>query len=117
MKKRKRDENAKEEKVNKKDSGALKRPPCAFLIFMEEFRQTYKESSPDCKSITAITKAGGAKWKSMSESENAPYFSDAQEKKAKYEKAKKEFYRKPTTTESGRSSSEVQDDQEEEASC
>ncbi|KAK6918878.1 High mobility group box domain [Dillenia turbinata] len=120
LKKRKSDGNAKKEKANKKASGAPKRPPSAFFVFMEEFRKAYKENFPDNKSVAAVGKAGGAKWKSMSESGKAPYVSKAQKKKAEYEKAMEEFNSKPNvdnaTTESGKSTSEVQDDQEQEAS-
>lgn len=32
-----------------------------------EFRATFKEEHPDVKGVTAVGKAGGERWKSMSE--------------------------------------------------
>jgi hypothetical protein len=46
-------------KLNKKkaakDSDMPKRPPSAYLIFMETFRKTFKEENPDVKGITAVS--------------------------------------------------------------
>ncbi|CAL5384504.1 unnamed protein product [Camellia sinensis] len=53
---------------------------------MEEFRKTYKEKHPNNKSVAAVGKAGGDKWKSMSEAEKAPFVSRAEKRKAEYNK-------------------------------
>jgi len=78
-------------KLNKKkaakDSDMPKRPPSAYLIFMETFRKTFKEENPDVKGITASAKAGGEKWLQLSDEEKAPYISEAAKRKAKYETA------------------------------
>ncbi|KAI4331049.1 hypothetical protein MLD38_029277 [Melastoma candidum] len=110
-------------KADKKDSGAPKRPPSAYFVFLEDFRKTYKENFPDNKSVSAVTKAGGEKWRSLSESEKAPYAEKASKKKAEYETAKIEFankmrgnVEKATQAASEKSTSEVHDDGEEEAS-
>ncbi|GMP66861.1 hypothetical protein CsSME_00027043 [Camellia sinensis var. sinensis] len=114
--KRKADANAKKEKASK-NSGAPKRPSSAFFVFMDEFRKSFKENFPDNKSVG---KAGGVKWKEMSESEKAPYVAKAMKKKAEYEKAMKEFNSKLNGNgelkpdESGKSSSEVHDENEQE---
>ncbi|KAF2312503.1 hypothetical protein GH714_034896 [Hevea brasiliensis] len=50
-----------------KDPNKPKRPASAFFVFMEEFRQEYKEKHPNNKSVAVVGKAGGDKWKSMSE--------------------------------------------------
>ncbi|KAH7859492.1 hypothetical protein Vadar_001829 [Vaccinium darrowii] len=69
-----------------------------------------------------VGKAGGEKWKAMSESKKAPYVAKAVKKKAEYEKAKEEFDRKLSgdgaekPEESEKSSSEVHNDAEQEAS-
>ncbi|KAL4569730.1 hypothetical protein LXL04_025372 [Taraxacum kok-saghyz] len=51
-----------------KDPNKPKRPASAFFVFMEEFRKQYKEEKPENKSVAAVGKAGGAKWKSLTES-------------------------------------------------
>ncbi|GMP66871.1 hypothetical protein CsSME_00027053 [Camellia sinensis var. sinensis] len=110
------DANAKKEKANKKNSGAPKRPSSAFFVFMDEFRKSFKENFPDNKSVSVVGKAGGVKWKEMSESEKAPYVAKAMKKKAEYEKAMEEFNSKLNGNgelkpdESGKSSSEVHDE-------
>uniref|UniRef100_A0A5B7BCI3 Putative high mobility group B protein 3-like n=1 Tax=Davidia involucrata TaxID=16924 RepID=A0A5B7BCI3_DAVIN len=121
MKKRKAD--AKKENASKKNSGAPKRPASAFFVFMEDFRKTFKENFPDNKSVSVVGKAGGEKWKSMSDSEKAPYVAKAAKKKAEYEKAKEEFNMKingnganEKPEESEKSSSDVHDEAEQEAS-
>ncbi|CAI9110489.1 OLC1v1010531C1 [Oldenlandia corymbosa var. corymbosa] len=50
-----------------KDPNKPKRPASAFFVFMEDFRKTYKEKHPNNKSVAAVGKAGGDKWKSMSD--------------------------------------------------
>ncbi|CAL5393879.1 unnamed protein product [Camellia sinensis] len=50
-----------------KDPNKPKRPASAFFVFMEEFRKMYKEKHPNNKSVAAVGKAGGDKWKSLSE--------------------------------------------------
>ncbi|KAD2804624.1 hypothetical protein R6Q59_029921 [Mikania micrantha] len=69
-----------------KDPNKPKRPASAFFVFMEEFRKKFKEENPGNKSVAAVGKAGGAKWKSMSVSEKAPYVAKAEKRKAEYEK-------------------------------
>ncbi|KVH87907.1 Helicase, C-terminal [Cynara cardunculus var. scolymus] len=51
-----------------KDPNKPKRPASAFFLFMEEFRKQFKEENPGNKSVAAVGKAGGAKWKTMSDS-------------------------------------------------
>ncbi|CAA3022992.1 Hypothetical predicted protein [Olea europaea subsp. europaea] len=57
---------AKKGKAAKKDPNKPKRPPSAFFVFLEEFRKTFKKENPDVKGVSAVGKAGGEKWKSMS---------------------------------------------------
>ncbi|KAK9285551.1 hypothetical protein L1049_024746 [Liquidambar formosana] len=123
LKKRKADASVKKVKVSKKNSGAPKRPPSAFFVFMEDFRKTYKENFPDNKSVSAVGKAGGEKWKSLSATEKAPYVATALKRKAEYVIVLEEFNKKPNGNEgeakpeeSEKSSAEVHDDGEQEAS-
>ncbi|XP_047323966.1 high mobility group B protein 7-like [Impatiens glandulifera] len=74
----------KEKKI--KDPNAPKRPPTAFFIFMDEFRKTFKEANPDCKSVATVAKEGGEKWKSLTDEEKKTYRDKHAELKAEYEK-------------------------------
>ncbi|XP_048128248.1 high mobility group B protein 3-like isoform X2 [Rhodamnia argentea] len=71
-----------------------KRPSSAFFIFMEEFRKQYKQKHPHIKSVAAVGKAGGDKWKSLSDAEKAPYVAKADERKAEYEKDMKAYHKR-----------------------
>ncbi|KIO47745.1 hypothetical protein SQ11_15645, partial [Nitrosospira sp. NpAV] len=63
-----------------KDPNKPKRPASAFFVFMEEFREQYKKDHPKNKSVAAVGKAGGDKWKSLSEAEKAPYVAKAEKR-------------------------------------
>ncbi|KAJ6799353.1 HMG1/2-like protein [Iris pallida] len=54
-----------------KDPNKPKRPPSAFFVFMDEFRKQYKEKNPNNKSVANVSKAGGDKWRSMSDAEKS----------------------------------------------
>ncbi|XP_077246879.1 HMG1/2-like protein isoform X1 [Tasmannia lanceolata] len=69
-----------------KDPNKPKRPPSAFFVFMAEFREQFKEKNPHNKSVAAVGKAAGDKWKSMSEADKAPYVAKATKKKTEYNK-------------------------------
>ncbi|KAF6168012.1 hypothetical protein GIB67_011397 [Kingdonia uniflora] len=105
------------EKATKKNSGAPKRPVGAFFVFMEEFRKSFKENFPENKSIAVVGKAGGEKWKSLNDSEKAPYLAKAAVRKSEYKKALINFQNKLNGTvvedtaaeDTGNSSSEVHD--------
>nr|XP_016435049.1 PREDICTED: HMG1/2-like protein [Nicotiana tabacum] len=117
MKKRKAEADLKKKEKAIKTAGAPKRPPTAFFIFMADFRKSYKENFPDNKSVAVVGKAGGEKWKAMSESEKAPYVGKAAKLKAEYEKTKEEHSQKPVNVEAAKSDdSEVHDDAEQQAS-
>nr|GLL23003.1 HMG1/2-like protein isoform X2 [Ipomoea trifida] len=125
-KKRKADVDAtKKGRAKKKDSGAPKRPLTAFLLFMSDFRKNYKENFPDNKSMAIVGKAGGEKWKAMSDSEKAPYVAKASQLKSEYGNAMQEFKKnvskssssETTVSEESEQTSEVKDNSEQEASC
>jgi len=104
-----------------KDPNKPKRPPSAFFVFMEDFRKQFKKDNPDNKAVSAVGKAAGAKWKSLSEAEKAPYAAKAEKRKAEYEKTMKAYNKKQAEgpaaveeEESGKSESEVHDENEDE---
>ncbi|CAI9777684.1 unnamed protein product [Fraxinus pennsylvanica] len=103
-----------------KDPNKPKRPASAFFVFMEEFRKTYKEKHPNNKSVAAVGKAGGDKWKSLSAAEKAPYVAKAEKRKVDYEKEVRAYNKKlaegPAEEESEKSNSEVNDEDDEEGS-
>ncbi|WJZ86356.1 hypothetical protein VitviT2T_005817 [Vitis vinifera] len=111
---------AKKEKAVK-DPNKPKRPASAFFVFMEEFRKQYKEKHPANKSVSVVGKAGGDKWKSLSEAEKAPYVAKAEKRKTEYNKSMQAYNKRmaegPTAAEeeeSDKSRSEVNDDEEDE---
>ncbi|KAJ9694968.1 hypothetical protein PVL29_010450 [Vitis rotundifolia] len=109
------------DKKAKKDPNKPKRPPSAFFVFLEEFRKVFKKENPNVKAVSAVGKAGGEKWKSLSEAEKAPYEAKAAKKKAEYEKIMNAYNKKQESTaddgdeESDRSKSEVNDQDDEES--
>ncbi|ERN09781.1 hypothetical protein AMTRI_Chr08g201910 [Amborella trichopoda] len=108
----------KKEKQAKKDPNKPKRPPSAFFVFLEEFRKIYKEEHPNVKAVSAVGKAGGEKWKSMSDAEKAPFEAKAAKRKSDYEKLMSAYNKKQESAaeddgdESDRSKSEVNDDED-----
>ncbi|XP_057861770.1 high mobility group B protein 1 [Cryptomeria japonica] len=105
---------AKKEKKAKKDPNKPKRPPSGFFVFLEGFRKQYKEANPNSKSISAVAKAGGEKWQSMSEAEKAPFEATAAKKKAEYQNAMAAYNNKQEASaeESDKSKSEVNDEED-----
>ncbi|KAJ4964742.1 hypothetical protein NE237_016591 [Protea cynaroides] len=114
---------AKKEKAVK-DPNKPKRPASAFFVFMEEFRKQYKEKHPNNKSVSVVGKAGGDKWKSLTEAEKAPYQAKADKRKNEYNKSMQAYNKKQAEganaaddeeDESDKSKSEVNDDDEDES--
>ncbi|CAN6568962.1 unnamed protein product [Malus baccata var. baccata] len=89
---------AKNAKLGKKDPNKPKRPASAFFVFLEEFRTVYKKEHPNVKAVSAVGKAGGEKWKSMSPAK-APYEAKAAKRKTEYEKLMKAYNNKEDETE------------------
>ncbi|KAJ4720055.1 High mobility group B protein [Melia azedarach] len=100
---------AKNVKSAKKDPNKPKRPPSAFFVFLEEFRKVYKQEHPNIKAVSAVGKAGGEKWKSLTDSEKAPYEAKAAKRKSDYEKLMTAYNKK-------RESSDDEDEEESEKS-
>eukprot|EP00249_Psilotum_nudum_P014602 c24908_g1_i3 orf=741-1238(-) len=105
----------------KKDPNKPKRPPSAFFVFLEEFRKTYKSDNPNVKAVAVIGKAGGDKWKSMSDAEKAPYIAKAEKRKAEYDRNIQAYQQKDKLADEGtgevsdKSKSEINDDEDEES--
>ncbi|KAI9109209.1 hypothetical protein K1719_019832, partial [Acacia pycnantha] len=102
-----------------KDPNKPKRPASAFFVFMEEFRKQFNKENPDNKAVSAVGKAAGAKWKSMSDAEKAPFVAKAEKRKADYEKNMKAYNKRQAEgtnaadeEESEKSVSEVNDEDE-----
>ncbi|EXB56320.1 High mobility group B protein 2 [Morus notabilis] len=102
-----------------KDPNKPKRPASAFFVFMEEFRKQFNKENPNNKAVSAVGKAAGAKWKSMSEADKAPYVAKAEKRKVEYEKNMKAYNKRQAEgvnaaddEGSDKSLSEVNDDDE-----
>ncbi|KAJ1411493.1 High mobility group box domain [Sesbania bispinosa] len=101
-----------------KDPNKPKRPASAFFVFMEEFRKQFNKDHPNNKAVSAVGKAAGAKWKSMSDAEKAPYVAKSEKRKVEYEKNMRAYNSRqaegPTAAdeESEKSMSEVNDEDE-----
>ncbi|WOH10700.1 hypothetical protein DCAR_0730170 [Daucus carota subsp. sativus] len=97
-----------------KDPNKPKRPATAFFIFMETFRAEFRENNPGNanQSFGTVAKAGGEKWKSMSQAEKASYVAKAEQRKKEYEKKMQTYEREQAGSNdegSGNSKSEVYD--------
>ncbi|EYU41881.1 hypothetical protein ABFS83_10G017700 [Erythranthe nasuta] len=108
----------KKEKKAKKDPNKPKRPPSAFFVFLEEFRKTFKKENPNIKAVSAVGKAGGEKWKSLTDAEKAPYEAKAAKRKVEYGKLMDAYNKKQDSSAdegdegSEKSASEIHDDEE-----
>ncbi|GKA60499.1 HMG1/2-like protein [Tanacetum coccineum] len=101
-----------------KDPNKPKRPASAFFVFMEDFRKQFKKENPNVNSVAAVGKAGGAKWKAMSDSEKAPFVTKAEQRKKDYDKTLAAYNKKLAAgtndeeNDSDKSKSEVNDNEE-----
>ncbi|PWA94342.1 high mobility group [Artemisia annua] len=100
-----------------KDPNKPKRPASAFFVFMEGFRKQFKEENPTNNSVAAVGKAGGAKWKAMSDAEKAPFVAKAEQRKKDYDKTLAAYNKKKDAAteeenDSDKSKSEVNDNEE-----
>jgi len=82
----------KPEKTAKKDPDAPKRPVGGgYGVYLAEHREEIKQSLPADHKITDVSKAAGAKWKALPETEKEQYQVKYTEKKAGYAKAMEEY--------------------------
>lgn len=105
---------SKKSKKAAKDPNKPKRPPSAFFVFMEQFREQFKKDNPNNKSVAAVGKAAGQKWKAMSDAEKAPYQAKADKKKQEFEVTIQAYNKKMAQggDDSDKSKSEVHDEDE-----
>lgn len=68
-----------------KDANKPKRPVSAYFVFLETFRQEFKEANPDAKGVTKLSKAAGAKWKSMTDQDKQCYIDEQKKRKESYD--------------------------------
>ncbi|KAL3617726.1 HMG1/2-like protein [Castilleja foliolosa] len=105
-----------------KDPNKPKRAPSAFFVFMEDFRKEFKTKHPDNKAVSAVGKAAGIEWKSLTDEEKAPYVKKAAKRKEEYERQMDAYNKKlaggedDDDEESDKSKSEVNDEDDEEGS-
>lgn len=72
----------------KKDPNEPKRPPSAFLLFMEDFRRDHRKANPNSKGGAAqLSKEGGDKWRSMSDEDKVSFGKKCNDMKEEYQKA------------------------------
>jgi len=69
-----------------KDNNKPKRPLSGFFRFVSKFRKDHSEMK-----VTEVTKAAGAKWKSLSKAEKQKYVDAAARDQAKYQKDLKKY--------------------------
>ncbi|KAL8150031.1 HMG1/2-like protein [Apium graveolens] len=99
-----------------KDPNRPKRPPSAFFVFMEGFRKQFKEKNPAVKGVAAMGKAGGDRWRAMSDDDKAQFVAIAEQRKKEYDVQVKAYEKKQAggdEEESDKSKSEVNDEDEE----
>ncbi|KAJ1260844.1 hypothetical protein BS78_10G263700 [Paspalum vaginatum] len=98
-----------------KDPNKPKRAPSAFFVFMDEFRKEFKEKNPKNKSVAAVGKAAGDRWKSLSEADKAPYVAKANKLKLEYNKAIAAYNRGESTAAKKAPAKEEEEEDEEES--
>jgi high mobility group protein B1 len=95
-----------------KDPNKPKRAPSAFFVFMDEFRKEFKEKNPKNKSVAAVGKAAGDRWKSLSDSDKAPYIAKANKLKAEYNKAIAAYNKGESTAATKKAPAKEEDEEE-----
>jgi high mobility group protein B1 len=100
-------------------------------LVRDEFRKEFKEKNPKNKSVAAVGKAAGDRWKSLTDADKAPYVAKANKLKLEYNKAIAAYNKGESTAakkapakeeeeeeeeESDKSKSEVNDEDDEEGS-
>ncbi|KXG20955.1 hypothetical protein SORBI_3010G275200 [Sorghum bicolor] len=119
-----------------KDPNKPKRAPSAFFVFIfsllflelrfdlfldgcvcrEEFRKEFKEKNPKNKSVAAVGKAAGDRWKSLSESDKAPYVAKANKLKLEYNKAIAAYNKGESTAAAKKAPAKEEEEEDEEES-
>jgi hypothetical protein len=69
----------------KKDPNAPKRFLTAYFYYLQSIRSELKREFPEAK-VTEIARIGGERWRSLSESEKAPFLRMSEKDKQRYER-------------------------------
>ncbi|TVU07546.1 hypothetical protein EJB05_40906, partial [Eragrostis curvula] len=101
-----------------KDPNKPKRAPSAFFLVLvrEEFRKEFKEKNPKNKSVAAVGKAAGDRWKSLTESDKAPYVAKANKLKGEYNKAIAAYNKGESTAATKKAPAKEEEEEDEEES-
>mmetsp|Transcript_35233 Transcript_35233/g.41560 ORF Transcript_35233/g.41560 Transcript_35233/m.41560 type:complete len:198 (-) Transcript_35233:194-787(-) len=84
------DEKKSGKKKAKKDPNAPKRPMSSYFLWIAEVRESLKAKHPDA-SLGEFSKILGAKWKTLSDREKAPFVEQAATAKENYTEALKRY--------------------------
>lgn len=83
---------AKKKKRAKKDPNAPKRPLSAYMFFARDKREEIIGKKPELKAnVAEVGRQIGAAWNSMPPDEKAPYETQAEGDKRRYEKQMQEY--------------------------
>ena len=79
-----------------RDSNKPKRPNTAFMLFMADFRKEMAGKEPE-GGVSALAKAGGVRWRSMSDDDKRRYVELQNQEKVRYEASMDEYRRRVCT--------------------
>jgi len=78
----------------KKPIDAPRRPKSAYMFFLAEFREAWKEKYPDQKRVSAVAQAAGEKWRSMTPNEKEKFENLSLNSKLVYKREMAEYLSK-----------------------
>lgn len=79
-----------------RDSNKPKRPTTAFMLFMADFRKEMAGKEPE-GGVSALAKAGGERWRAMSDEDKRRYVEMQNQEKVRYEASMDEYRRRVCT--------------------
>lgn len=79
-----------------RDANKPKRPTTAFMLFMADFRKEMAGKEPE-GGVSALAKAGGERWRGMSDEDKRRYVEMQSQEKARYEASMDEYRRRACT--------------------
>lgn len=79
-----------------RDVNKPKRPTTAFMLFMADFRKEMAGKEPE-GGVSALAKAGGERWRGMSDEDKRPYHELQNQEKVRYEASMDEYRRRVCT--------------------
>eukprot|EP00210_Caulerpa_lentillifera_P000907 g878.t1 len=75
----------------KKPRDAPRRPKSAYMFFLAEFREAWKNTNPEQKRVSAVAQAAGEKWRGMSAAEKEKFELLSFNSKVTYKREKAEY--------------------------